>query len=247
MDLSEFALHREEIAETLSRGERKIAALPGRQSRVVKRGTTLIRARTEHDYVYRLQSGWAGRIRDLPNGRSQYILIFLPGDLFGVKSMFVSSHPDAIQVMADALIEQIHCEELRRAFEDDHDVATRCIWQVIEEERRLHNWIVSLGQGTSEQRLAFFLNETHGRLVLSRTIDPHARAFELPMTQQQMGEYLGISTVHVNRTLQWLHQTGVATKRGRKVYIRDEKALAALAYPLADDHERAAARLWVRS
>jgi CRP/FNR family transcriptional regulator len=247
MDSSGFALHRDEVSEALIRGEQKIAVLPGLQSRHVKAGTILIRGGTSHDHVYRLQSGWAGRIRDLPDGRSQYILIFLPGDLFAVKSMFVSSHPDTVEVMADAVLEQIHYQELRQAFEQDGDVATRCIWQVIEEERRLHNWIVSLGRGTSEERLAFFLNETRTRLVLSGSIQPDAWSFELPMTQMQMGDYLGISTVHVNRTLKWLHEAGVATKRGRRVFIRDEKALAGLAYPLVDDHERAAAHLSVRA
>lgn len=247
MDSSGFALHRDEISKTLERGERKIAALPGLQPRRIKAGTTLIRGGAVHDYVYRLQSGWAGRVRNLPDGRSQYILIFLPGDLFGVKSMFVSSHPDTVQVMTDSIVEQIHYQELRQAFETDRDIATRCIWQVIEEERRLHNWIVSLGRGTAEERLAFFLNEIRTRLVLSGSIDPDAWTFDLPMTQLQMGDYLGISAVHVNRTLKWLHEAGVATKRGRRVFVRDEKALAGLAYPLVDDHERTAAHLLVRA
>jgi len=247
MDSSGFALRRDEVSEALTRGEQKIAALPGLQSRAVKGGTTLISGGKGHDYVYRLQSGWAGRVRNLPDGRSQYILIFLPGDLFAVKSMFVSSHPDSVQVMTDSVLEQIHHEELRQAFEADSDIASRCIWQVIEEERRLHNWIVSLGRGTSEERLAFFLNEIRGRLVLSGSIEPDAWTFELPMTQMQMGNYLGISTVHVNRTLKWLHETGVATKRGRRIFIRDMKALAALAYPLVDNHERAAADLSVQA
>lgn len=243
MDSSGYALHRDEIEGTLARGERKIAALPGLQPHSVRRGTTLIRGGDGHDYVYRMRSGWAGRVRNLPDGRSQYILIFLPGDLFGVKSMFVASHPDSILIMADSVIEQIDYRELRQAFDEDRDIATRCIWQVIEEERRLHNWIVSLGRGSAEERLAFFLNEIRGRLVLSGTIDRDARAFDLPMTQPQMGEYLGLSTVHVNRTLKWLDRTGVATKRGRRVYIRDQGALAGLAYPLVDRHERATADL----
>src|SRR4051812_23848334 len=119
MDSSGFALHRDEVSEALARGEQKIAALPGLRSRAVKTGTILVCGGTGHDYVYRLQSGWVGRVRDLPDGRSQYILIFLPGDLFAVKSMFVSSHPDSVQVMADAVLEQIHYQELRQAFDQD--------------------------------------------------------------------------------------------------------------------------------
>ncbi|MGK9171039.1 Crp/Fnr family transcriptional regulator [Inquilinus limosus] len=246
-DSSRFALHRDEISETLARGERKIAALPGLQSRTLPAGTTLIREGLAHDYVYRMRSGWAGRVRRTPDGRSQYILIFLPGDLFAVKSMFVSTHPDAVEIMSDAVVERIPYQELRTAYESDADIATRCIWQVIEEERRLHNWIVGLGRGNAEERLAFFLTEIRSRLVLSGTIAPGTLAFDLPMTQLQMGDYLGLSTVHINRTLKWFRETGVAIKRGRRVVIKDEKALASLAFPLSDDHERAALRLVARA
>lgn len=237
-DSAGFALHRPELAATLLRGEEKIAALPGWERRTLRAGEVMIEADTEHGFVYRLHKGWTGRIRILPDGRSQYILIFLPGDLFGVKSMFVRRHPDAVETLSESEFAQIDHRRLRDAFDADSDIARRCVWQVIEEERRLHNWVVGLGRGSAEEKLALLLEDFRGRLVLSQTISPDALEFDLPMTQSQLGDHIGLSAVHVNRTFKILREQGIATMRGGRVTIHDLEALAQLGNPLLDYYER---------
>ena len=237
-DSAGFALHRPELLEALIRGEEKIARLMRDRSRPFSAKTILVEAGTEHGYVYRVRRGWAGRVRTLGDGRSQFILIFLPGDLFAVKSMFVTIHPDTVEVLSDAVIERIDQRTLRDAFDSDRDVATRCTWQVLEEERRLHNWVVGLGQGSAEERLAMLLLDFRGRLILSRAIRPNSTAFDLPMTQQQLGDHLGVTTVHVNRVLKALREGGVVSVRGHKVEVGDLDALVRLAAPLLDSFER---------
>ena len=237
-DSAGFALHRPDLLAPLTRGEEKIARLMRDRSRAFPSKTILIEAGTEHEYVYRVRRGWAGRVRTLEDGRSQFILIFLPGDLFAVKSMFVTVHPDTIEVLSDAVIEQIEQQTLRTAFDTDPDVATRCTWQVLEEERRLHNWVVGLGLGSAEERLAMLLLDFRGRLMLSRSIGPDAIAFDLPMTQQQLGDHLGITTVHVNRVLKTLRQAGTVTMRDHKVQIGKLDELVRIARPLLDSYER---------
>src|ERR1700690_2516440 len=95
-DSARFALHRPEFLGALMRGEDKIAALGRESSITVPARATLVQANTDHQFVYRLLNGWAGRTRLLPDGRNQFILIFLPGDLFAVKSMFVTHQPDSV-------------------------------------------------------------------------------------------------------------------------------------------------------
>jgi CRP/FNR family transcriptional regulator len=94
-DSARFALHRPEFLGALVRGEEKIAALVKESSVTVPVGAILVEANTDHQFVYRLLKGWAGRTRLLPDGRNQFILIFLPGDLFAVKSMFLTRQTDA--------------------------------------------------------------------------------------------------------------------------------------------------------
>jgi CRP/FNR family transcriptional regulator len=233
-----FALHRPELLPALQRGERKIIQLMSNDRRPLPGGRTLVEGDAEHPYVYRLAQGWAARVRTLPDGRSQYILIFLPGDLFAVKSMYVNRHPDSIVTLSDAVVEQIDHRKLREASENDPDIAMRCTWQVVEEERRLHSWVVSLGRGSAEERLALLVTELHGRLVVSGAIPRDAREFYLPMTQSQLGDYLGLSAVHINRVLKAIRDNGIATFRNQRMVIHDLDALGRMADPLRDFYER---------
>lgn len=237
-DSARYALHRPEIAQPLQRGEDKIIALMRQTTRRFSAGSTIIQADTEHSLVYRIRSGWAGRIRTLPDGRSQYILIFLPGDLFAVKSMFVTRHMDAVAALSDLTVEQVDQRALRAAYDSDADISLRCSWQLVEEERRLHSWVVSLGRGSASERMAVLLLDFRGRLELSQTIAPQAMTYELPMSQEQIADHLGISAVHVNRVLKDLREANIASVRGRRVKIMDFEALSALAYPLLDTFER---------
>lgn len=233
-----FALHRPELLPGLQRGERKIIALMSTDRRTVPADRTLVEGDAEHPYVYRLVQGWACRVRTLPDGRSQFILIFLPGDLFAVKSMYVNRHPDSIVTLSDVVIEQIDHRKLREMCESDPDIAMRCTWQIVEEERRLHSMAVSLGRGSAEERLALLVTELHGRLVVSGAIARDAREFYLPMTQSQLGDYLGLSAVHINRVLKAIRDNGIATFRNQRMVIHDLDALGRLADPLRDFFER---------
>jgi CRP/FNR family transcriptional regulator len=233
-----YPLHRPELLPALERGERKILDLMSGERRTLAAGKTLVEADAEHPFVYRQVKGWTGRVRNLNDGRSQFILTFLPGDLYAVKSMFVNRHPDAIEALSDVIVEQIDHRRLREAFESDPDVAARLTWQVVEEERRLHSWIVSLGRGSAEERLALLITELHGRLVASGTITRDAMEFELPMTQTQLGDHLGLSAVHINRVLKTIRDQGIATMRSGRMVIHDLEALGELADPLRDYFER---------
>jgi CRP-like cAMP-binding protein len=62
--------------------------------------------------------------------------------------------------------------------------------------------------------------------------------YRLPMTQQQIGDYLGLTTVHVNRILKRLRDTGLVTVQRQTVMIHDAGALERMAFPVQDVFER---------
>jgi CRP/FNR family transcriptional regulator len=237
-DSANYALHRPEFLREIERGEQKIAQLMRGKSRCYAPRDVLIDAFTEHQYIYRLVSGWVCRTRNLADGRSQFILVFLPGDLFGVKSMFVTRHSDAVQALSDVVVERINFRDLHAAYVTDSDIASRCIWQVMEEERRLHNWIVGLGKGGAEERLAMLVLDLRARLANAGTIPSATLAYRLPLTQGQLGDYLGLTGAHVNRVLKALREQGVLTIRDGLVSIDSIDRLIERAYPLLDAHER---------
>jgi CRP/FNR family transcriptional regulator, anaerobic regulatory protein len=237
-DPSRFTLHRPELEDSLLEGERKVRHLMRDTGTPVAAGKTLIRAGSTHDYVYRLVSGWACRTRQISDGRDQIILVFLPGDLFAVKSMLLRWHTDDVRMLSDGVIERLEVQALHTAFRDDPDIANRCMWQVVEEERRLHSWVFGLGQGTAEERLAYLLIDFRGRLALSGVIERGALRFPLPFTQVQLADHLGITHVHVNRVLRTFRASGIAELREGEALILNLEELARRARPLMDVYEK---------
>jgi CRP-like cAMP-binding protein len=237
-DSARFALHRPEFLGALLRGEQKIVALLKGSSFTVGAGHTLIEAGEDHSYVYRLLEGWACRARLLPDGRNQFILLFLPGDLFAVKSLFMTCHVDATVAISPLVVERIDYRELHAAYARDSDVASRCIWQVMEEERRLHSWVTGLGQGSAEERMALLLLDFRGRLILSGTIPSGSLCYQMPLTQQQLADHLGVTPVHVNRVLKAFREGGVVTVRDGQVRIMDLDKLTQRGAALLDAYER---------
>lgn len=231
--LTASRLHRPELAAPLANGDRKLDRLTAPHPRAFAAGTTIIPQGGEHGFVYRLRTGWVGRVRQLPDGRAQYLMVFLPGDLFAIKSAFVAAQPDAVVALSDATVERLDQRRLREAFEADPEIALRCTWQIVEEERRLHNWVVSLGQGSAEERIAHVLLEFSARLGATAGTGP-ALEYPIPLTQDQLGNVLGLTSVHVNRVLRRLREEGLVSIRSRTVVIHDIAALERMAEPLQD-------------
>ncbi len=227
-------LHRPELTGALARGDAAFDALVSEPPRRVPAGATLIPQGSRHDYVYKLLSGWVARVRQLPDGRTQYLMVFLPGDIFAVKSMFVVQQPDAVVALSDVVVSRIDQQRLKAAFDADPALATRCTWQITEEERRLHNWVVSLGQGSAEERIAYVLIEFSRRLAHRDAGGEGVQQYGMPLTQDQLGSVLGLTPVHVNRVLRRLREDEIVSVRNRTVSIHDLPALERLAHPLQD-------------
>jgi CRP/FNR family transcriptional regulator len=238
MNPDRFVTLRPEMATVLDRGDQKINALLHGSGRSLPAGHSLIRAGSEHEYVYRLRSGWACRNRAIADGRDQIILIFVPGDLFAVKSLFLTQHPDSVQTLSPAVVERVHHTQLREAYARDADISNRCMWQVVEEERRLHSWVFSLGQASAEERLAMLVIDLRGRLALAEVISPLDTSFEFRLTQVQMAEYLGITPVHANRIVKAFRERKIVYFHGGKAVIQDFSELRRIAHPLMDMFER---------
>jgi CRP-like cAMP-binding protein len=150
--------------------------------------------------------------------------------------MYLTRQPDAIEALSDATLEWIDQRAMRELVRLDPDAAMRTTWQAMEDERRLHNWVVGLGQGSAEERVAQMVLDFRGRLHRIGLL--RGETYRLPMTQQQIGDYLGLTTVHVNRVLKRLREGRVLSIQKQMVMIEDAAALERIAYPVQDLFER---------
>jgi len=198
----------------------------------------LIRAGEESGTIYLLESGWVARARNIEDGRRQIVLVFLPGDLMGLKTMLLERQPDTIECLTDARVRTIDHKGLLDLAMADRAVSARVMFQFGEDDRRLHNWVAALGRGNSEERIATLILDLRGRLHQAGLAN--GDGFRLPMTQEEMADHLGLTLVHVNRVLRRLREAGIVTIHGGVVRVDEMERLSLLAAPLQDIYQRAA-------
>ena len=231
-----YPLHRPELFEALRRGDGALRRAMTGSVRFYRPHEQLIRADEEQSWVYRLRTGWVIHARTINDGRRQIISVAVPGDLIGLKSMLVARSPDSITCLTRVSVNAIDQARLRELAADNPDVALRLMFQLGEEERRLHSWIVSLGHCSAEERLAAMVLDLRERLRMLGQL-MHG-AFRLPLTQREMADYVGITDVHVNRVLRRLRESGAVSVSRGVVRVGDLNALERLASPVRDLWER---------
>jgi CRP-like cAMP-binding protein len=224
-------LHRPELFDRLQRGDHAIFRAMLREQQLFMAGDLIIRGGEQNGFVYRIRTGWALRVRGFADGRQQIVAILLPGELCGVTSIVTSRHDDAIECATPVTTNRASDADIRSLAEGEPDAALRLLFQLAESDRRLQTWLAALGRADAEERMAMFLIELRARL---RRIGLAHRSFSLPLTQQQIGDHLGLTVVHVNRVLRRFRECGVLTLRNRTVVLHDPARLYGIAAPILD-------------
>ncbi len=175
-------------------------------------------------YSVLLLEGFCGRYTLLPDGDRQITALHISGDFVDLHSFLVKRLDHAVATMSHCRIAEVQHRELRAVTEKQPHLA-RLLWLTTLTDAAIHReWLVALGARTAPSRLAHFVCETYLRLTLvDRARD---NRFDLPMTQNDLGDTLGLTAVHVNRTLQDLRGRGLLAWHGGTVEILDWHALA---------------------
>ncbi len=186
-------------------------------------------------------AGWAARQRLLADGRRQIFSLILPGDSFGLDQRAGAPAPWSVVALtametidADPLLDEViegRAPGFARAFAAAG----------MEGERLLLDHMVRLGQQTAYERVAHFLLELQRRLQVAGLGD--SQRFPLPLTQEILAEALGLSIVHVNRTLQQLRRERLIELRSGVAILLQPQTLAAIANYEARRAERSASTM----
>ena len=228
-----FPQPRIELTERLREGDKILDAAMANADKMIPAGEVLVRAGEAHGTVYRLTTGKMARVRSIADGRRQIICLFLPGDLFALKAMMLDRQPDNIECLSKASVRAIGCREALDLAGEHPNVALRFMWQLAEDERRLHNSVTMLGRGSALERISTALLELQARLALLGS-----ETTRITIRQQDLADYVGLTIVHVNRTLRALREQGAIGTRSGGILLRDVSALHRHAAPMLDIFER---------
>jgi CRP-like cAMP-binding protein len=167
-----------------------------------------------------LLSGWVGRSRIFPDGRRQILSLLVPGDLIGVCRQ---RNPIAATGMV-ALTPVVLCPA--PSPEPGSGLAEAYAQSGAIEEFHLFRQIARLGRLSAYERMTDLLLELCTRLSAVNLGAPDQ--FPMPLTQEVLADLLGLTSVHVNRTLQTLRREGLLELRSGVARLKDAERLGEL-------------------
>jgi len=168
------------------------------------------------DYIYKVVSGTVRTYKILSDGRRQIGGFYLPGDIFGLES--ATEHTLSAEAMTDAKILVVKKSTLTTLAGHDAAVAQQLFSLTARELRRVQDRILLLIK-SAQERVASFLLEMAER-------SPASNAIELPMSRQDIADYLGLTIETVSRTLTSLEScAAIEVPTSRRIVLRNRSAL----------------------
>jgi CRP-like cAMP-binding protein len=190
-----------------------------------------------------LTKGFAYRHKIVGDGGRQIVSIHIPSDFIDGQNILLDNADHNIQALTDVTVLSIDAGELF-ALAMAHPPLAKALWhESLVEASIMREWIANIGRRDARSRTAHLLCELAIRREYAR-LGPR-EAYELPMTQEQLGDVIGITAVHVNRTLKTLENEGLITRNKRAVTVADWRGLQRVgdftsAYLHIDDGARTA-------
>jgi CRP-like cAMP-binding protein len=173
-----------------------------------------------------LIAGFAGRLITLKNGKRQITALHITGDFVDLHSFVLKRLDHSVEALTPCRVATVQHADLEKITENFPHLA-RMLWLSTVIDGAIHRaWLAALGR-PAIARIAHLLCELFLRLeVVGETRESE---FNLPLTQVELGEILGLSSIHVNRIIQDLRKAGALAWQDQVVRISDWGVLRQIA------------------
>lgn len=185
----------------------------------------LIREGDKPENVLLILDGFACRYKVLPHGQRQIMALLVPGDFCDLNVFILDEMDHAIGTISACQVVDIPRQAIDEITSDHADIARAFWWCSLVDGAVLREWLVNIGGRLPPQRIAHLLCELLMRLEAVGRVTDNAYAF--PLTQTQIAESMGLSDVHVNRTLRDLRAQSLIHLKRRVLTILDVDRLKA--------------------
>lgn len=187
----------------------------------------LVRAGHTLDESLLLVDGWLARAKDHKSGQRQITELHVAGDFADLHAFTLKRLDHDIIALSEGAVAVVPHDRLQR-LTAEHPRLARLYWFLTNVDAAVHRqWTFSLGGHAAPQRMAHLFCELFVRLeAVGKT---RGDSYDFPLTQDELGMCLGLTAVHVNRTLQELRRKKLIMLNARIVRIPDFGALAGLA------------------
>lgn len=192
------------------------------------RGTILTHEGDAADHALLLVDGWLALSKTLATGDRQIIDVMLPGDFAMVGTRLVAVAACSVEALSDIEYAVIRPAQANGPGDSRARLREAMAASILVTQARTSELLLRLGRSSAASRIAYALLELHMRLeALGRT---RGATFDFPMTQEKLGEFTGLTNVHVCRTLRRFERAGlIAHPDAHSIALTDMTALCDIA------------------
>lgn len=181
-------------------------------AKTLKLGQFMLMEGDNTNAVYCLLDGWLAVSKSLPEGEVQILDIALPGEILEFRSANAFASAVNVEALSDvrvAVIPEASWEKMMQERPDLQDISKNIR---LAAQARMGERMLRLGRGAAEMRVAYGLLELSVRLEAIG--DAKEGKFQVPMNQRMLGDFVGLSSVHVCRTLRQMARKGIIKAEG---------------------------------
>jgi CRP-like cAMP-binding protein len=185
----------------------------------------IVRERDRPTHSCVMLSGFSFRHKLVGTGLRQIVSIHMRGDLVDLQNSLLGIADHSVQTLVRSRVAMIPREAVKELAFDRPQIGFAMWRDTLVDGSIFREWVVNVGRRDARTRLAHLLCEFSLRLKIAG-LGEHTD-YELPMTQEQLADALGLTSVHVNRTIRTLEQDGLISRSTtRSIQIGDWKKLA---------------------
>ena len=193
---------------------------------VVPARTDMIREGDVPNGLFVILDGMACRFKLRPSGARQITAYMIPGDFCDLDLALRPRMDQALSTLSTCRVVRLDAETIDRLTANPGNIVRAMRRATLVDDATLREWLVNVGSRSAIERIAHLFCEL---LMRFRAVGlAHGDSYDLPVSQLDLADTTGLSTVHVNRTLQELKRQGLIELRSRSLMIRDLPGLQSL-------------------
>jgi len=224
--LSNLTMTRLSMAEGLDQADQEALAEACGDIRSVRAGTDLQREGTPARGLHILLDGWAARYRIMKNGRRFIPAVSVPGDICDPDALQYAKLNYGVRMLSAGTVIILPRQQARALLASNPAIANG-FWTLAFAEHSIQTeWSASIGRRSALHRTAHLLCELLMRLTAIGKANGHS--YDLPVTQEQLADALGLTSVHINRMVRSLSAMELVTVKHRRVQTHDWLGLSAM-------------------
>jgi len=211
----------------LSAGESDVLRSFEANPRPLRRRQEFITEGRKYQNLFVILEGISIRYRVLRNGTRQVVGVMLPGDFAGVPGCLFESALYSVRTLTDSVVSPVSLSRVIELFDVQPRLAAKIFWSFTCDAAVTAERLIAIGRLSALERVAHFVVELLTRMQAIGLADE--RSFAIPLTQELIGDALGLSVPHVNRVLRQLRDENILKIKEGVVIVKDIDALSELA------------------